>query len=386
MFIKDQKRFENFLVELKILTPPQLENIKAESAKTGKTIDEEVLAKGLASEEDMIKIKALSSGIPYVNLSSKRIDFKVLRVLSKEYCERHSVVPFDIVTGQLKVAMLDPYDVQTIDFIEKKTSLMVISHIGSKKSIQFVISQYQNYQSELVEVLKGIDDGSKEAEDIKQEEKSDQQDVEKIVQDAPITRAVNTILEFAVKSRASDIHIEPRDKVIKVRYRVDGILLDVMTLSKHIHPALISRIKILSNLKIDEHRVPQDGRFQIDLENREIDLRVSISPIVFGEKVVIRLLDKSGKLITLEKLGLAGIAFKLVDEGSRKPWGMILSTGPTGSGKSTTLYAVLSKINSAAVNIVTLEDPVEYNIDGINQIQVNPKLGLTCDSGLRSVL
>jgi len=386
MFIKDQKRFENFLVELKILTPPQLENIKAESAKTGKTIDEEVLAKGLASEEDIIKIKALSSGIPYVNLSSKRIDVKVLRVLSKEYCERHSVVPFDIVTGQLKVAMLDPYDVQTIDFIEKKTSLMVISHIGSKKSIQFVISQYQNYQSELVEVLKGIDDGSKEAEDIKQEEKSDQQDVEKIVQDAPITRAVNTILEFAVKSRASDIHIEPRDKVIKVRYRVDGILLNVMTLSKHIHPALISRIKILSNLKIDEHRVPQDGRFQIDLENCEIDLRVSISPIVFGEKVVIRLLDKSGKLITLEKLGLAGIAFKLVDEGSRKPWGMILSTGPTGSGKSTTLYAVLSKINSAAVNIVTLEDPVEYNIDGINQIQVNPKVGLTFASGLRSVL
>lgn len=384
MFVKDQKKFENNLVQLKILTPERLESLKIESIKTNRSLEELLSQKGMASEEDIIKTRAMSSGIPYINLSDKRVDVKVLKIITKDYCEKHQVAPFEISGGQIKIAMLDPYDVQTIDFIEKKTSLMVVPYIASKISLRHVISQYQDYQSELTEVLKGMDDEPKE--EVKSRNIQDTQEVEKIIQDAPITRAVNTILDYAAKSRASDIHIEPRDKSIKVRYRVDGMLQEAMTLPKHIHPALISRIKILSNLKIDEHRVPQDGRFQISLENREIDLRVSISPIVYGEKVVIRLLDKSSKLITLEQLGLTGRAYRLIEEGSKKPWGMILSTGPTGSGKSTSLYAILSRINSAEVNIITLEDPVEYNIDGINQIQVNNKVGLTFAAGLRSVL
>ncbi len=384
MFVRDQKKFENYLLQLKIITPEQLELLKIESIKSGKSLDELVYQKGIASEEDIIKTRAMSSGIHYVNLSDKKIDVKVLKILTKDYCEKHSVVPFEVSGGQVKIAMLDPYDVQTIDFIEKKTSLMVVPFIASHKSINHVVSQYQDFQSDLSEALKGMDDVPKE--DIKPKELKSKQDVENIIQDAPITRAVNTILEFAAKSRASDIHIEPRDKSIKVRYRVDGMLQDVMTLPKHIHPALISRIKILSNLKIDEHRIPQDGRFQIAIEGREIDLRVSISPIVHGEKVAIRLLDKSSKLITLEQLGLAGNAYRLVEEGAKKPWGMILSTGPTGSGKSTSLYAILSRINSIEVNIITLEDPVEYNIEGINQIQINSKVGLTFAAGLRSVL
>lgn len=383
MIVKDQKKFESILTQLKILTPEQLESIKTDSIKTDRSLEDVILSKNLMNEEDIVRTKALASGIPYAKLIGKRIDPKVLKVLNKDYCTEHWVVPFEISNGQAKVAILDPYDVQVIDYIEKKTGLMVIPYVASKASIQGALYQSEDYQSELSEALKGIEETPQE---IKTEEQKKTQDVEKIVQDAPITRAVNTILEYAIKMNASDIHIEPRDKNIKVRYRIDGILQDAMTLPKHIHPALISRIKIQSNLKIDEHRVPQDGRFQVNLENREIDLRVSISPIIFGEKVVIRLLDKSEKILTLESLGLVGRGYKLVEEGNRRPWGMILSTGPTGSGKSTTLYAILGKLNSTAVNIITLEDPVEYNMEGINQIQINPKVGLTFASGLRSVL
>ncbi len=385
MLVKDQKKFENLLTELKVLTPEQLESIKVESIKEGRPLENLLLEKGLLGEEDIIKTKAISSGVPYIKLTGQRIDPKTLRFLNKDYCEKHSVVPFEISGGQIKVAMVDPYDVQVIDFIEKKTGLYVIPYIVSKGSIQYVISQYDDYQTELQDALKGVEQVPTEVKSKEETEKAPEE-MKKIIQDAPITRAVNTILEYAVKSRASDIHIEPREKDVKVRYRIDGILQSIMTLPKHIHAALISRIKILSNLKIDEHRVPQDGRFQININNREIDLRVSISPIIFGEKVVIRLLDKSESVINLENLGLTGHAYKLVDEGSKRPWGMILSTGPTGSGKSTTLYAVLGKLNSTEVNIVTLEDPVEYNIEGLNQIQINPKIGLTFASGLRSIL
>lgn len=384
MLVKDQKKFESLLTELKILTPQQLESVKIESAKINKSLEKLLYEKKLVSEEDVVKIKALSLGIPYVNLEGRRIIPKVLKLLSRDYCEKHNVVPFEMTNEQIKVAMLDPYDVQVIDFIEKKTGFSVIPYIASGKSIKFAISQYLDYETEMTDALKGIEEVPKEekaGKDVKKPE-----EVEKIVQDAPVTRAVNTILEYAARLNASDIHIEPREKFVVVRYRVDGMLQEVMRLPKSIHPALISRVKILSNLKIDEHRVPQDGRFDINMENREIDLRVSISPIIYGEKVVIRLLDKSASLITLERLGLTGHAYKLIEEGSKKPWGMILATGPTGSGKSTSLYAILSKINAVSVNIITLEDPVEYHIEGINQIQVNPKVGLTFASGLRSIL
>lgn len=385
MFIRDQKKFEALLTQLNILTPQQLELFKVESVKNNKPLEKLLYEKKVVSEEDLIKIKALSSGIPYVNLESQRIDPKVLKILNKDYYIKHNVAPFELASEQIKLAMVDPYDVQVIDFIEKKTGLMVIPYIASKRSIDSAISQYQNYETELAEALKGIEQTGEVSKEIQKPIK-EVSEVEKIVQDAPITRAVNTILEYAIKSQASDIHIEPREKNIKVRYRIDGILHDVMTLPRHIHAAIVSRIKILSNLKIDEHRIPQDGRFQIIMENREIDLRVSISPIVYGEKIVMRILDKSAQLITLEHLGLTGHPYQLVEEGASRPWGMILSTGPTGSGKTTTLYAILNKLNKPSVNIITLEDPVEYNISGINQIQINPKVGLTFASGLRSIL
>ena len=387
MLVKDQKKFESLLTELKILTPQKLELVKAESTKTGRLLEDLLREKKIVSEEDIIKTKALSSGIPYVNLDGKRIDSKVLKVLSRDYCIKHNVVPFEITGEQVKIAMIDSYDVQVIDYIEKMTSLMVIPYMASRKSLEFVTSQYLDYETELADALKGIEDSpdKNEEEKIRSGIKKPEE-VEKIVQDAPVTRAVNTILEYAAKLKASDIHIEPQEKTIKIRLRIDGMLQEVMKLPKSIHPALVSRIKILSNLKIDEHRMPQDGRFGIFLENREIDLRVSVSPIIFGEKIVIRLLDKTTKLITLEKLGLVGRAYKVLEEGSKSPWGMILATGPTGSGKSTSLYALLSRLNSVTVNIITIEDPVEYHVNGINQIQINTKVGLTFASGLRSML
>jgi type IV pilus assembly protein PilB len=385
MFVKDQKKFEQLLTQMKIVTPAQLESAKVESIKTNKSIEDVLSEKKIISEEDIVKTKSLSSGIPYIKLLSTRIDPKVLKQVDKEYCEKHDLIPFELLEAQIKVAMIDPYDVQAIDYIEKKTGLMVIPYITSRASINFAVSQYQDYESEMEDALKGIDSAGGE-EGSEKTTQANPDDVEKIVQDAPITRAVNTILDYAVKLHASDIHVEPREKDIIVRYRIDGMLQEYMKMPKQVHPALISRIKILSNLKIDEHRVPQDGRFDVSVANKEVDLRVSISPTVHGEKIVIRLLDKSSTIITLEQLGMRGNAFKMVEDGSKEPWGMILSTGPTGSGKSTTLYALLTKMNKVEVNIITLEDPVEYEVNGINQIQINSKVGLTFASGLRSVL
>lgn len=392
MLVKDQKKFEEVLVQFKVVTPEQLDVVKIESVKLGKPLDEVLLDKGVLGEEDLVKAKAIASGIPYVNLVNQKVEEKVLLQLDKEYCERYRVVPFGITKGSLNLAMQDPNNIQVIDFVEKKTGNKVVSYIASNASIKHIISQFADYTNEVSDVLKGLDSNIGSAEkktgenQQKPTEDSASQNFINISQDAPVTRAVNTILEFAVKAKASDVHIEPREKTVKVRYRIDGILNDNMTLPKHIHAALVSRIKILSNLKIDEHRLPQDGRFTIKIGEKDVDLRVSISPIVYGEKVVIRILDKSDGVITLDKLGLKGRAFRLISEASIKPHGMILSTGPTGSGKSTTLYAVLSAINSVEINIITLEDPVEYNIEGINQIQTNAHIGLTFAAGLRSVL
>jgi type IV pilus assembly protein PilB len=364
---------------LKLLTPEQLDLVKIESARSGKTMEQVILDMSLLDEEALTKARAISSDVPYVDLSKMKVDPNILKYLSKELAKKYIAVPFAFNSGNLSVAMTDPNNVQVIEFIEKKSGMPVSPYLGSEDGINKIIDQYQDISSEVSEALKNVE--VEPGVDIK--EMSQMSD---LMQDAPVTRAVNTILEYAAKAKASDVHIEPREKNVKIRYRIDGVLHDTMNLPLHIHAALVSRIKILAKLKIDEHRVPQDGRFGIKVENREIDLRVSLSPTVFGEKVVIRLLDKSSGAITLEELGIRGRAYKLIEAGSRRPHGMILSTGPTGSGKSTTLYALLTKMNNPGINIVTLEDPVEYKIEGINQIQINPTVGLTFASGLRSIL
>jgi len=367
------------LLNLKLLTPEQLDLAKIESARSGRGLEGAILDLGILDGESVMKAKAVGSNLPYVDLRNVTLDQSILPVVPRDLSVKFQAVPFAKTPDSISVAMLDPNNVQAIEFIEKKTGLRVSPYMASTDSIKKALDQYQDISGEVGEALSGIEiDTTKAAE-------ANDGSVD-LAQDAPVTRAVNTIMEYAAKARASDVHIEPREKSVKVRYRIDGVLHDTMNLPTHILPALVSRIKILSNMKIDEHRVPQDGRFDIKVDNREIDLRVSISPTVFGEKIVIRLLDKSGGLITLEDLGIRGRAYKIIDAGIKRPHGMVLSTGPTGSGKSTTLYAILNKMNSPEVNIITLEDPVEYQVDGVNQIQVNAAVGLTFASGLRSIL
>ena len=380
--VESQHKIEELLISNELLSTEQLATSKNESLKVGKPLIAFIADSGLVSEEDLTKVSAQAMGVPYANLTQLNVGDDILSQLSRESAKSYMAVPFGMQQGRLAIGMLDPTNIQAVDFISRKLGHTVTVYQASRASVDHVLNQFhEDVAADLadMETANKVDDHPKV-------EGKNAKAVATLVQDAPITRALNTILDYAAQSGASDIHIEPREKELKIRYRVDGILQETMTLPKSIEPALISRIKILSNLRIDEHRIPQDGQSQISSGGREIDLRIAISPVVWGEQVVIRLLDKSGTVLTLQSLGFRGRASRLIKEGIAKPHGMTLSTGPTGSGKSTTLYAVVQELKDVSINIVTLEDPVEYKMDGINQIQVNADVGLTFASGLRSIL
>lgn len=385
--IDSQHRIEELIIEGGLLTKDELEKDKVEALQANQPLLAYLVDKNLILEEDLTRVTAQVSGVPYVNLSGVVVKDDILRLLPKDTAERNMSVPFGLTKGRLAVAMLDPTNIQAVDFISRKSGQQLTVYMASRESIERILGQYHvELNTDVKDAISGIsvDDANDKA--TKDKKPRDAKELQTLVQDAPITRALNAILENAAISKASDIHVEPREHELKIRFRIDGILQDTMTLPKSIEPALISRIKILSNMKIDEHRVPQDGQFQINAEGRDIDLRIAIAPVVWGEQVVIRLLDKSGTVLTLDSLGFKGRALRVITEGMHRPHGMTLSTGPTGSGKSTTLYAVVQAIKDIAINIVTLEDPVEYKMDGINQIQVNAEVGLTFASGLRSIL
>jgi type IV pilus assembly protein PilB len=332
----------------------------------------------LIDDEAMAKVSAEASGVPYANLSEVTVPPELLAMLPKEIAENYRAVVFGKTGGRIAVALVDPTNVQAVDFLAHKIDKPIVTFMASQTAIEHVLLQYSaEIAADIKQAIQSTADERTPGEAKK---------VQNLVQDAPITRALNTILEYAANARASDIHVEPREKDLRIRFRIDGVLLEAMRLPKSIEPALISRIKILSNLKIDEHRIPQDGQFVVRVGKAEIDLRIAISPVVWGEQVVIRLLNKDDALLTLEKLGFHGRAYRAILAGVHRPHGMTLATGPTGSGKSTTLYALLQAIKSVQINIVTLEDPVEYKMEGINQIQVNTDVGLTFASGLRSIL
>jgi len=330
------------------------------------TIDNELLTHGIAQV----------SGVPYVNLTNTIVDQSILSLLPSDIAERFMAVPLAEVQNRLAVAMIDANNVQAVDYLANRIQRPLKVFMASEAGVRHVLDQYKTD-------LSSVDVAARASQE---DAKAESSDIKTIVQDSPISRALSTILEYAVKARASDIHIEPLEKALKIRCRVDGVLREVMQLPKSIEPALVSRIKILSNLKIDEHRIPQDGQFTVKVGNKEVDLRIAISPVVWGEQVVIRLLDKTGNSFDLEQMGYAGRALRTIRKGVKRPNGMILTSGPTGSGKSTSLYALIKEIKDDTVNIVTLEDPVEYKMDGVNQIQVNAEVGLTFASGLRSIL
>lgn len=377
---ESQKNIEKLILERKLLTKEQLEEFKLRAIQQNESLLAVLQQAGTASEEDLTRLSAMASGLQYANLTSVIVPVDVLDTVPKGIAETYHAVAFGKTDGRLAVAMVDPSNIQAVDFLTRKIGQPLVTFMASQTSIEKVMLQYT---AQMSDDLKNVVNAASE-QSIQQRASAKQ--VQNLVQDAPITRALNTILEYAVNSRASDIHVEPREKDLRIRFRVDGVLRETMRLPKTIEPALVSRIKILSNLKIDEHRVPQDGEFTVHVGKKDVDLRIAIAPITWGEQIVIRLLDKSNTLLTLENLGFKGRAFRLITEGIHKPHGMTLATGPTGSGKSTTLYAVLQAIKDVAVNIVTLEDPVEYKMDGINQIQVNNDVGLTFASGLRSIL
>jgi len=380
----DEKTIADILLKNKALTQEQYQKVKLEHINTGRPVEEIIFEKNFVSEKEMARAKGEVYGVPFVNLAETSISPQAINLVPETVAQRFICFPFAL-DGQKKVlslAMANPRDLSAIEFIQRKTGYKIAPFIAPASLIkEFIETQYaQSLPAEVTEALKetGYTPGSPpviEAEKIGE-----------IIKEAPIAKIVSTLLEFAVKARASDIHIEPQEARVRVRYRIDGILHEKLILPRNVHEAVVSRIKILCGMKIDEKRLPQDGRFTFKVDNEEVDLRVSSLPSVHGEKIVMRLLKKSGKVPELPELGLRGRALKNLQEAIRVPHGIILVTGPTGSGKTTTLYSVLSKINTMKVNVITVEDPVEYEIAGVNQVQVNPQAGLTFASGMRSLL
>ena len=385
-----QQKLEALLVEDKLLTEKQIEAHRKAASDTGTPLIAELIQSKAITDEVLTHTIAKVSGVPYVNLSSTLIDQKVLALLPKDIAERYMAVPLGEMDSRLAVAMLDANNVQAVDFLANKIQRPLRVYMASEPSIRHVLDQYHTDLSEGVNAaITSIENDNEAAADAAAGAKqtNEKESAALVIrQDSPISRALNTILEYAARARASDIHIEPVETELKIRCRIDGVLREIMKLPKSIEPALISRIKILSNLKIDEHRIPQDGQFTVKTLGKEIDLRIAISPVVWGEQGVVRLLDKAVSSSNLEEMGYAGRALRNIGKGVKKPNGMILTSGPTGSGKSTSLYALIQEVKSESVNIVTLEDPVEYKMSGVNQIQVNADVGLTFASGLRSIL
>ena len=379
------------LVEEGVLTVADLAVLKTQSKDTRTPLFEVLLTSGKVNQEQLTKGIAFVSKVPYVNLLETRVDPDILSLLPAEVAERYMAVPLGEMQNRLVVAMLDADNVQAVDFLSNRIGRPLKVYAASEAGIRQVLTQYGGQISEAItEGMEGLGDvveldGTKKDQEAAQKA-ADAEAMNAMVKDSPISKALSTILEYAAKNGASDIHIEPLKEVLKIRCRIDGILREVMKLPKSSEPPLISRIKILSNLKIDEHRIPQDGEFSITVGQKEVDLRISVSPVVWGEQVVIRLLDKSGTSLKLEDMGFVGRSLRTIKKGLERTNGMVLTSGPTGSGKSTTLYALLQEVKHDGVNIVTLEDPVEYKMDGINQIQVNADIGLTFASGLRSIL
>ncbi|NCO88775.1 hypothetical protein AUK04_01885 [Candidatus Roizmanbacteria bacterium CG2_30_33_16] len=375
------KQFLNILVDNKIITQIDADKFEIGCLQNNITIDQYLLQFTSIKREEILKTKAKILNVPFIDIASAAIDPQALTMIPEAVSRRFTIIPYnyDQKNETLYLASTNPGDTTIVNFIEKKTNKRTIFALAFESEIikAIDISYSRGLSPEIHQALEEV---------FSMEKKQQVTSTTTTITEAPIAKIVDTILEFALKSRTSDIHIEPSETQTRVRYRIDGILQAKLILPKTIHDSLVSRIKILSQLKIDEKRIPQDGRFEFSLGNETVDLRVSTLPTVNGEKVVMRLLKKSGGLPSLTELGLRGPQFKDLQEAITKPYGIILVTGPTGSGKTTTLYSILTNLNKPSVNIVTLEDPVEYQIAGLNQVQINPQAGLTFANGLRSFL
>jgi len=372
------KQLIKILTKTKILPKDAIEQAVKDAQEQNKHLDAFVLEKKLVEEEPLFQAIAKFYNVPFIDLKNKAIRKDILEIVPEPIAENHHIIAFDKDDESLSVATLDPEDIETIGFIRKKVGIELKIYVTTPTGLRDGAKQYH----------KGLKAEFKEITDEKKEEGDENapKDLKELAQDLPIVRIVDTLLEYAILEGASDIHIEPTEKSVIVRYRVDGVLKDVMTLPKNAQAGILARIKILANLKIDEHRVPQDGRFKISQGEYKVAFRVSTLPVFDGEKVVMRVLNESAEVLTLEQLGFLKAPLEIVKRNIRRPHGMILVTGPTGSGKTTTLYTMVSILNTPKVNISTVEDPIEYRMPRINQSQVNPKIGFTFATGLRALL
>jgi len=381
----DIQQLKLFLLDTGLVSSKDILEAEKEAEKKGKPLGDYLVESGKVSEEDMARLQAYILGIPFVSLTKEKIDSNILNIIPEPIARTHNIVAYKKEGNELEVAMLDPQDLETIDFIKKKSNFKILPRLTDKKSMKNALSQYKKtLQAEFSDLVQ------KEVESLKVIEEKEgeikEEDLKKLAEDIPVVKIVDTILNHAILQRASDIHIEPMENSVLVRYRIDGILHDTMNLPANIAPGLVARIKILSNLKIDEKRLPQDGRFKIETPEERVSFRVSTLPVYNGEKVVMRILHENAKGFTLERLGFTSEQIDIVQEAMRRPLGMILATGPTGCGKTTTLYTMLDILNTPEVNISTIEDPIEYQIPRINQTQVRPDIGLTFANGLRTLV
>lgn len=381
----EESQLKAFILDSGLVSIDKLKKSEAEAGKSDQSLKDVLLARGYIKEEELKRLEAYILGIPFVDLVQENADPKVLHIIPEPIARKHNIVAFRKVGKDLEVAMLDPDDIQTIEFIRKKEGLRILPRLTTPESIQHLLRQYQkSLEAEFGEIIK------EEATTLKLAQEGgaeiEAKELKKLAEDLPVIKIVDTLIRHAILQSASDIHIEPTEKEVMVRYRIDGILHDAMTLPKQIAPGIVARIKVMSNLKLDEHRLPQDGRFKIETEEYRISFRVSVLPIYDGEKLVLRLLPETAKGYTLEELGFYGINLERTQRAIRHPTGIILVTGPTGSGKTTTLYTILEMLNTSRVNISTIEDPIEYRIPRINQTQVRPDIGYTFANGLRSLL
>jgi type IV pilus assembly protein PilB len=370
---------EKLLVRNKLATSEQIAALKQEGVNSGLSLQNLVIKNKVTDEKGLAQIFAEYAHVPFIELDPKNIPSDVIKRIPERIARQYNAILFKFdADGTAHLAMDDPDDVQAISFIQKEIGENLKLYLATHENI---LACLQGYRGDVSQELSKVIDTQ-----VEETVKVEQVTAEDVAEDSPIAQTVNLLLEYAIRSSASDIHIEPREEYVQIRYRIDGVLKEVNRLPINVIGALISRIKILSNLKIDEHRVPQDGRFKIVVMGKQYALRVSTLPITDGEKVVMRILDESNQAVTLEQLGYWGHSLEIITDAMKEPNGMILVTGPTGSGKSTSLFSVLTELNTPDVNISTIEDPVEYKIQGVNQVQVNAKAGMTFASGLRALL
>jgi len=382
---KNQDQLIQELLKENLLTKEQAADLQSRTLKVGKSPEELIIRENLVNEDKLTQIKAKLLNIPVADLKGKQLPRDVLNLIPQEVAENYQMIPFEKVDNELKVGLVNPQNfkaIEAVEFLAQKAEIKVKYFLISQSSFSYAFGQYQALGDEVNQALKGISKDSM----VSFSGDKDFKEMEEVIKSAPVSKMVLVIIRHAIDGRASDIHIEPTLTDTKVRYRIDGILRTSLVLPKYIHAAIVARIKVLASLKLDETRKPQDGRIRLTIAGRDIDFRVSTLPLFEGEKVVLRILDTTAQIPGLDQLGFNRIYIDLIKESIKKPHGLILLTGPTGSGKTTTLYTILTMLNQEGINIITLEDPIEYYINGVNQSQVRPEIDYTFAFGLRAIL